>query len=118
MAWQYTPYTVPLLVAALFALVLSAYASRFRAVPGAWALIVLLAGIADWSLFYALEMAAPSLADKLFWANLEYLGIATIPAAWLVFALQYTGHRKWVSPTFVLLLCIGVVAEGTLSALS
>ncbi len=48
-----------------------------------------------WSLAYALELSSVSLATKLFWLRVEYLGVVTIPVAWLAFVLQYLGHQSW-----------------------
>jgi diguanylate cyclase (GGDEF)-like protein/PAS domain S-box-containing protein len=93
---------------------LAAYAWRRRAIPGTTAFFALLLSVAEWSFSYALELGSSSLASKLFWAKVEYLGIVIVPAAWLVFSLQYSGHIQKLSrralaalalmPTITLLL--------------
>lgn len=47
--------------------------------------------IAEWALAYGLEIAAPDLPAKIFWAQFEYIGIAFVPLAWLSFAISYAG---------------------------
>jgi len=47
-----------------------------------------------WSFGYAFEIGATGLGAKVFWAKVEYLGIVTVPFAWLVFALRYAGWDR------------------------
>ena len=97
MGLQYTPYAPPLLVAAALSAGLAIFAWRRRGTPGAGALALLMLGVSVWSLGYALEFAGSGLEAKVFWAKVEYLGIATVPAAWLVFALRYAGRERWIT---------------------
>jgi diguanylate cyclase (GGDEF)-like protein len=52
-----------------------------------------------WSACYALEFLAPTLSGKILAGKLEYIGITATPVLWLVFALEYTGHKGWLTPT-------------------
>ncbi|MCA1899400.1 MAG: PAS domain S-box protein [Chloroflexi bacterium] len=79
-----------LFAAALFSLGLSVYIFTRRRAPGSTALGVLALLIAEWSLTYGLEIAAPDLAQKILWGKAQYIGIAFIPFSWLLFALAYT----------------------------
>jgi PAS domain S-box-containing protein len=97
MGWQYTPYALPLFVAAVVSGGLAFFAWRRRGTPGAGAVALMMLGVSVWSLGYALEFAAAGLGAKVFWAKVEYLGIVTVPAAWLVFALRYTGRERWMT---------------------
>jgi PAS domain S-box-containing protein len=97
MQWQEDPYTTPLLVAATITLGLAVFAWRRRSAPGATAFVVLMLGVALWSLTYALRLASGDLDAKLIWAKARYLGIVVVPAAWLVFALQQTGRGGWLT---------------------
>ena len=85
MSWQYTPYVLPLLIIAAIVLALAYYTRRRSAAPSAIAFVVMMVAVAEWSLGYALELGAPDLAAKTFWAKIEYLGIVTLPLAWLAF---------------------------------
>ena len=59
-----------------------------------------------WTLGYALELAGGDIPTKLFWLDVEYLGIVIVPVAWLALALQYTGRTKWLTPRILVLLSI------------
>ena len=98
MQWEYSPYSIPLLVAAFTAILLALYAWRRRTIPGATPFTGLMLSIAIWSLAYALELDAHSLASKLFWVRIEYIGIVGTPLSWLIFAIQYTGRAQKLAP--------------------
>lgn len=67
-------------------------------------------GIAIWALSYGFELSSYTLEEMLFWIKIEYLGIAFIPAFWLLFISRYTGKDKWLSNTnFILLMKIPVI---------
>ncbi len=108
MLWQYTPYILPLLLAAVSSIALAYYVWRRRAAPGAVALVLLMLAVAQWSLCYALELGFVELPAKTFWAKTQYLGIVTIPLAWLAFAFQYTRRDQWLTshPRNIVLLAI------------
>ena len=97
MHWHYVPYVLPLSLAAAISIALAFFIGRRRAAPGALALLVLALAAAVWSLGYALEWAGADLITKLWWAKVQYLGIATIPLAWLTFAFQYTRRDQWLT---------------------
>ena len=103
------------LLAAILAALLGIYAlMRRRTVEGATAFAVCMAGISIWSLGYALELAAPTLPEKLFWARVQYGGIVVVPLMWLIFVIQYVGLGRRITrrhalalggiPAFVLLM--------------
>ncbi len=83
---------------------------RRRTAPGARALVVLLAGVAVWTLCSALHRLVPDLATKIWVAKVQYLGIQAVAPALFVFALQLTGRQRWVTPGHLLLLTVIPVA--------
>jgi PAS domain S-box-containing protein len=93
MRWQLTPYSYLLLVVAALSAALLFYAWRRRGTTGAGALALLMVGVCVWAAGYALELSGADLSTKIFWAKVEYIGIASVPVAWLAFALQYTGRE-------------------------
>jgi PAS domain S-box-containing protein len=97
MCWQYPLYTFPLFLIAGIAVTLALFVWRRRAAPGAMALMVLILAATIWSLAYALELVVIDLTAKLFWARVQYLGIATVPLAWMIFAFQYTNRDQWLT---------------------
>ncbi|HEX2728212.1 MAG TPA: histidine kinase N-terminal 7TM domain-containing protein, partial [Rubrobacteraceae bacterium] len=68
-----------------------------REVPGAGTVALMMVAVLAWSLGYAFELGQSGLGTKLFWAKVQYLGICTVPAAWLSFALRYTGRERWLT---------------------
>jgi PAS domain S-box-containing protein len=53
---------------------------------------VLCAGL--WDFGFAAELLSPTLAGKVFWANLQFLGIAFLPVAWLAITLYATAQPR------------------------
>jgi PAS domain S-box-containing protein len=104
MHWQVTPYSYLLLVVAAMSAALVFFAWRRRGTPGAEALALLMTGVCMWAAGYALELSGADLPTKIFWAKAEYIGIATVPVAWLAFALQYTGREEQLTHRNVALL--------------
>jgi len=104
--WQWTPYTIPLVVAALTTTLSAWYIWRNRDTTssrtGAW----LLLAVANWILGYALEQASANLPAKIFWAKIKFLSICFIPTAWLIYIIQYTGREKWLTRRNLALLGI------------
>jgi PAS domain S-box-containing protein len=106
MPWYFTPYIIPLLIATLITLALASYAWQRREASGAFAFAILMLVITEWSFGYALELASAELAGKIFWAKVQYFGIASLPVAWLSFALQYTNRQKWLTRRYLVLAAI------------
>lgn len=69
--------------------------------PGALPLVILLAGQSWWSATLFLEFQMPAFGTKLLLANVRWIGIVTIPVAWLLFALEYTGRNRYLQPRYV-----------------
>src|SRR2546423_6986467 len=95
--WTTIPYTFSLIVSGLVALACGLYAARHRATRGAGPFMWLALAVAEWAFAYALEVDSADPAWQIFWAKVEYLGVAFGPLFWLAFALQYTRHEQWVS---------------------
>jgi len=102
----YAFYIALLLLTAPLAAWVASVAWRRRRAPAALALTVLLIGASWWSLAFALELLPVFDPTPLFWFKLMFVGVVTIPAAFLVFALQFTGFARYVSRTTVALLLI------------
>ncbi len=96
-AWTFTPYTIPLFIAAAVSGVLFFPAWHRREATGAKA-FALFAGLAAlWCLGYALEIGSTTLATKLIWVKVQYVSIVNVSAVFIVFCLQYT--RRWRFPS-------------------
>lgn len=67
-------------------------------------------GISTWAIAYAIELSSKTLNEMLFWINIEYIGIALLPAIWFVFVLKYIGNKFWMSTIrLVLLFLPGII---------
>jgi len=60
----------------------------------------------EWIVAYMFEHFNTTLPAKLFWTKLEYVGIAIVPTAWLVFTLQRTRRRAWLTRRLLALLAV------------
>ena len=90
MEFQYTPYVIPLIVAALLSDGVVIYLWPRRRTPKIFFLVLLGLAAAIWTLGYALEIAGADLATKLFWAKTQYIGISLVPFLWTAFIAQYS----------------------------
>lgn len=106
MHWQYTPYVLPLVIAAAMSATLALTAWQRRPASGATPSALLMLALAEWQLGYALELGSADLPSELFWAKAQYLGMVMVPVLWLAFVLQYTGREKWLTRHNLVLLTI------------
>lgn len=86
------------------ALSLTVLAWRQRPKPGATAFAVLMAGGTWWVATSSIGLFTTEMARRLFLHKLEWVGLVTIPVAWLLFALEYTRRSEFVSKRTVALL--------------
>ncbi len=98
------PYFLILIVGVVTALIVAAAAWRRRGVAGAVAMTGLMLAVAWWQFMAALEVTVNGLSAKLLCSQLQYLGIATVPVWWFLFALDYSGVRRRLSSLFVNML--------------
>lgn len=72
--------------------------SIFRKLGGAvYSFGYIMGAIALWAIGYGIELSCTSLEAMLFWVNVEYLGIAVLPALWMIFVLTYIGKGNRVT---------------------
>jgi two-component sensor histidine kinase len=102
--WQYTPYTMPLVVLSLISFVVGIYIGFHFHTPRSRVGSLAMLASAEWMVAYALELASADLLSKIFWDKIQFLGIVVIPAAWFVYALYYTGYEKWLTRRTLLFL--------------
>jgi PAS domain S-box-containing protein len=103
---RFTPYAIPEAISAAILIWLVIVTWRRRSAPGASPFIVILLAAAIYSLSYMVELGSTDLSTAIFWNNVAWLGSALLPAAWFAFALQYTGHSRWLTRRMVVLLAI------------
>lgn len=79
---------------------------RERPEPGSFPLVLLLAGQCWWSTTLFFRINATTVASKLFWVDLSWVGIGLIPVAWLYFALEYAGYDEYTTRPYLLALSL------------
>ena len=77
-----------------------------RASRGATEFIFVMAAVAEWNIGYFFELVAPTFSQKLLAAQIEYLGITTLPVLWLLLAARSTGRIDLSRPLRVAVLMI------------
>lgn len=99
MAWQPTPYTVPLLIAAAASFGFTVYAVGNRS-RGGRALLWSFVGVAGtagvWALGYAAQLSAPALGPTLLFNRFVWLGSAGLAVAWPAFVFAYVDRTAWL----------------------
>ncbi len=66
--------------------------------------------VAIYAFGYAFEILCTSIEWVKFWIKVEYIGVAFLPVAWLIFALNFTGHKDSIKKsTFMLLNIVPVI---------
>ena len=66
-----------------------------RNTPTTTAFVVIMLSASLWSFGFAAEVISTSLQGKIFWANIQFVGINTLTFSWLVMTLYYTGQPRW-----------------------
>ena len=79
MHFEYSPYVLPLIAAALVSVFVAVYAWMRRSANGAFVVFLLAVAIFEWTVGYSLEIAGADLETKYFWAVIQYIGIAFVP---------------------------------------
>ena len=88
-----------------------------QSLVGARSLAAANIAVAVWATFYAAELLAPDITTAILFGDLKYLGIVSLPPAWFLFALRYTGKSHLVTPGLFAGLLVHPVIMATLLAL-
>lgn len=99
-------YVLPYLLVAAFMTALTRAVLRRRAVAGGRAFALTMVAATFWCLTTALGLVVSGVEAKRLALNSEYFAILTLPPAWLVFALQYTGRVRRLSTTVIAALLV------------
>ncbi len=91
---------------------LAVYAWRQRSVPGSRSYAGLALAICLLAGAEILSMLSPTPVSALFWFRVRYSLMAVAVVLWLVFALEYSGRRDWLSkPMLVGLFVVPVITQ-------
>jgi len=110
MAWTVTTYTVVSLVSAALATAVGVAALRERSEPLSWPLAVMTFAVVAWAVPHAISFGFSRVEWVALFHRMQYPGTVLAPVAYLVVALQYADHDRWLSRrTYVVLGVIPVV---------
>lgn len=114
MILQNSPFFIPLIISAIITGALAHLGWQNRKNPLADSFTLLMVATTLWTVCYALQMVIPEPIPNLDTNTIEYIGIVTVPVAWLLFVLTYTGREYhltrrnvaalFIIPAFVVLL--------------
>ncbi len=88
------PAYAPLLMACTVVIAASAAVAFARREETTTPFIALLLGMGWWQICQLFELILPSRSSQIAWSELAYLGIATVPGLWLMFARSYRGTAR------------------------
>jgi PAS domain S-box-containing protein len=106
MNWHYHHYSLLYFSSAAISAWLFIYGWQRRQQRGAVPFLTFITGIFIWAFAKGIEAISLTVAEKVFWANIQYFGAAVIPVAWLIFTFQYTGRASYINKRSVLLLSL------------
>ena len=99
------PYAILSIFSALISFIASLIAWR-RSAPGSLMLRLLLLSTTIWSGFYSARWMDISVGAKIFWLNIMFIGVASLPTLFLLFVLAFTHNDVWLTQRNLLLLSI------------
>lgn len=122
MSWSLTAGALLGGGAAAISLSVGIFAWQNRMNRIAYPTVVLFAALGLWSLLYGIQLGFSTPTAHLFWQRLT-LGVAAfVPTLWLIFSLEYTNRRYWLTrnrisilllePVGFLLLCLSNPIHG------
>ena len=97
MGWAQLPFILLLLFSGVISAGLFGYAWPRRRRRGVPAFLALAVGTGWWSVMYALELTAPTLAWKMWVVRMEYIGIVAVCPAWALCALAHSNFAHLVT---------------------
>lgn len=107
-----TLFVIILIVAAGCAVWAAVISGKRTEAPGSGPFMWLMFGIAHWCLMSALHSLTTDIDTRILWAKIQYLGIATVPLFWLLFALDYARWRIMAGYRLALLWVIPLITIG------
>lgn len=110
MTFIYNPIIIPLIFSAIVLIGLFGITYKFRKEKSTRVFLGLLICLLIWTVGFILEIMGVSLSTKLFWANIQFLGILFIPILLLLLTITITGRGTRYIP-FLKLMTILVIAS-------
>lgn len=100
---QFSVAIIPSALAGLLSIFTASRLWKRRTAPGATPMALLFLSVAIYSFGSAMETVFIDLELKIFWIQLEYMGIAWITVFWLLFCLRYSNYQRPTTENFYLI---------------
>ena len=110
MAFQYTAWAIPLLLAGAMTIGLAGYSLRRRRRPEAFTFGIMMIALSLWTLLQMLSISGADYDTQYLFNRLKYVGVVAVPPLWLILALQCTGNPSVVTTRNTALLFLPAVA--------
>lgn len=112
MVWSNTLNLISCLLAAIVSAGLALIAWFRRQNPGSAAFAWFMLSVTATALPTFFQLTSQTTAEAAFWFNATFFGLAGLPVAWLVFALYYAGHGRWLTNRrLAIFLAIPVITQ-------
>jgi signal transduction histidine kinase len=115
LAWQFTPYTVPILLAGSVTFTCGILLWRGGWVRSRYAGLLLF-DLSLWMFGYAMELTVTELTPKILAQNIQFGAGAFISVTWFAFITTYSGYGRWLRTEVLVPLCIPPLATIALLA--
>jgi signal transduction histidine kinase len=115
LAWQFTPYTVPILLAGSVTFTCGILLWRGGSVRSRFAGLLLF-DLSLWMFGYAMELTFTELGPKILAQNLQFAAGAFISVTWFAFITTYTGYGRWLRTEVLVPLSVPPLATIALLA--
>jgi signal transduction histidine kinase len=115
LAWQFTPYTVPILLAGSVTFTCGILLWRGGSVRSRFAGLLLF-DLSLWMFGYAMELTFTELGTKILAQNLQFAAGAFISVTWFAFITTYTGYGRWLRTEVLVPLSVPPLATIALLA--
>ncbi|TQD25260.1 histidine kinase N-terminal 7TM domain-containing protein [Methanolobus vulcani] len=99
-------YALPLLALAFILCMMLYHIKKHKDADGTTSFSLLLVCSIIYSFFYALEISSADFNTALIFYKLQYMGIPFIPYFFLIFAIKYSGKKRWLNATTLIALTI------------
>lgn len=106
---QFSPFIVLFLISGTITLAFAILGWRSRRIRIALPFTLLMGALTVWIYGYVFEILTPDLETSLFFNNIEIPAMLTIPVAFLLLALYYTGHERYVTVNTLPIFFLGTV---------
>lgn len=93
---QFNSFSSVLLAGGILALLISVSFSQIKGDAVKWFSYTTVL-IAVWAIGYSIELSCSSLNEMLFCSKVEYVGVALLPATWIVFVVKFIGKDEWLT---------------------